>query len=147
VPFAPQRFVPCVQVVPHSLQRPPWQKLFGAHCCTTPHAGQLFWSMMQVSTPAPWHRVAPAVQLVPQVPHAPPLQTCVDAHALPHRPQFIPSVCAFTQAPPQAVRPEGHSHAQFRHDCPVPHAFPHQPQLLESVRSSTHRPLHSVWPV
>jgi hypothetical protein len=52
-PFAPQRLLPCVQVVPHSVQLPPWQKLFGAHCCTGPHAGQLFWSTMQVSTPAP----------------------------------------------------------------------------------------------
>ena len=76
-PFAPHRRVPCVHVVAHWLHAPPWQKLFGAHCCTTPHAGQLFASMMQVSTPAPWQRDWPGVQLVPHVPHAPPLQKLV----------------------------------------------------------------------
>jgi hypothetical protein len=74
-PFAPQRLAPTVQLVAQVLQAPFWQKLFAPHCCAGPHAGQLFWSTMQVSTPAvPWQRVWPVVQLVPQLPQAPPLQ-------------------------------------------------------------------------
>ena len=84
-PFAPQRLLPWVQVVAHWLHTPPRQKLFALHCCVGPQAGQLFASMMQVSTPAvPWQRVWPAVQLVPQVPHAPPLQKFVHTWPLRH---------------------------------------------------------------
>jgi hypothetical protein len=76
-PLAPQRLLPCVQDTGHSAQAPPWQTELGAHCCAGPHAGQLFWSMRQVSTPAPWHRVWPGEHEVPQVPQAPPLQKLV----------------------------------------------------------------------
>ena len=76
-PFAPQRFAPCVQVVVHWLQAPPWQNEFAAHCWAGPQAGHELASMRQVSTPEPWQRVWPVVQLVPQVPHAPPLQKLV----------------------------------------------------------------------
>jgi hypothetical protein len=76
-PVALQRLAPCVQVVAHWLHEPPWQNELGMHCCAGPQAGQLFASMPQVSTPAPWQRAWPAVQLVPQVPQAPPLQKVV----------------------------------------------------------------------
>ena len=86
-PFAPQRLLPCAQVVAHWLHTPPWQKLFALHCWVGPHAGQLFVSLMQVSTPAPWQRVWPAVQLVPHVPHAPPLQKVPQVWPLCHEVQ------------------------------------------------------------
>jgi hypothetical protein len=72
-----QRRVPWVQVVAHGVQVPLTQNVLAAHCCTGPQAGQVFASMMQVSTPPPLQRDCPAVQLVPQVPQAPPLQNVV----------------------------------------------------------------------
>ena len=89
------------------LQTPLWQKLLAAHCCVGPHAGQLFVSTMQVSTPdAPWQRVWPAVQVVPHVPHAPPLQKFVQVWPLCHEVQpaaFATQVC--TVLPAQRAAP------------------------------------------
>jgi hypothetical protein len=123
-PFAPQRLLPWVQLVLHPVQLPPLQYAFGGHCCKGPHAGQLFWSMMHVSTPRPLQRVAPGVQFVPQVPQAPPEQKVLhvcDACQLVQPDASATQVC--TVLPLQRLAPAVHAPLQLA-QLPFWHALP-----------------------
>jgi hypothetical protein len=81
----------------------------------------------------------------------PPVQSCPAAHALPHAPQLVGSMAAFTQAVNpsngQAVVPGGHVmplsmtpasgtmlvQVPLEQNCPNAHVLPHRPQLVGST--------------
>jgi hypothetical protein len=69
--------------------------------------------------------------------HVPPVHVRSVAHALPHDPQFAPSVLVSTQRPPQSISPVPHAHEPLRQIRPPMHALPHDPQLLASLLVST----------
>lgn len=77
---------------------------------------------------------------------APPMHCSPAAQVLPQVPQLFGSVWRFTQAPEQALCPDGHWQLPPTQDAPVAHALPQAPQLFASVCRSTHAPLHTVWP-
>jgi hypothetical protein len=162
MPVALQRLLPCVHVVAHCAQVPPWQNELGAHCCAAPHAGQLFASMRQVSTPAPLQRVWPGVQLVPHVPQAPPLQKLVQVWPACHEVQpwalatqvstvllaqrFAPAVqveLQLVQLPPWQVLPE--AQACVVH-CVQPDSTLHS-QLSTPVAVQRDAPMLQPWHV
>ena len=86
-------------------------------------------------TQLPEQLVKPAWQLSAHMPFA---HTWPDAHAAPHAPQLLASVCVLTQ---NADVPEphalgvaaGHAHCPWMHCCPPAHATPHTPQFCASV--------------
>lgn len=75
--------------------------------------------------------------------HVPLVHVSDVAHALPHVPQLLLSVCVSTHDPEQSV-PVPHWHALLTHVAPLGHALPHVPQLDESLVVSTHIPPHTV---
>jgi hypothetical protein len=66
------------------------------------------------------------------------------AHALPHAPQLLESVCVSAQAigplnePGHCVRPNGQSQLPSMQIEPAVHMRPHAPQLVGSVFVSMH---------
>lgn len=94
--------------------------------------------LAQYGTPeSPVHAVCPAAH---DETHAPATQLLSDPHAMPHPPQFFPSLSASAQkgTPASDVHrscPATHVEAQWPtvHTCWAPHATPHAPQLLPSV--------------
>ena len=89
------------------------------------------------------HWVSPTAQRAAQRPSE---QLCPAAHAVPHTPQFAPSVRGSTQAAPQRTSPSGHAQAPATQRAPPVHAVPQPPQLALSLRGSTHEPPHIVRP-
>jgi hypothetical protein len=59
------------------------------------------------------------------------------AQVLPQAPQFLASVCSFTQALVHRVCPLGQLHAPAAQVWPVPQVLPQAPQFLASVCSLT----------
>jgi len=78
------------------------------------------------STQPPSHAVVPVGH--PVFTHAPAEQTSPVAHALPHAPQFAPSVVVSTQSVPQRVLPGAQPHLPAMQTSTVSHATPQSPQ-------------------
>jgi len=72
-------------------------------------------------------------------PHWPAAHTCVAGHAMPHIPQFEPSVWRSLHVSlPQTTSPGGHPHWPLSQVSVPGHALPHFPQFELSVPRSAH---------
>ena len=92
-------------------------------------APQLFGSD-SVSTHTPPQETRPFRQVQAPITHEVP-----PVHAVPHPPQLLLSLWAFTQELPQGLRPTGQitPHTPAVQSCPLGQTLPQAPQLLPSV--------------
>lgn len=140
----PHRVDPVQHPAPHPGGPPqlPQTGLVALH--VFPHAPQFVADVRLVSQPFAAMRSQssqPAMQLKPHVPPAHDAVACGGAEqADPHTPQWFASVARFTHAPPQFVRPTGHTQSQLppAQTHPGGQTSPHAPQWFMSVRRSTH---------
>ena len=71
-------------------------------------------------------------------PQAPAVHSSPAAHAVPHAPQLLPSVCKSEHVPEQSVVFDGQMHAPPSQTAASGQVTPHSPQLSRSVCRSTH---------
>jgi hypothetical protein len=114
-----------------------------------PHPPQSFTSLPRVAVSQP--SAGLPLQSPQPLAHAPTTHapaehaftvTCGSAHAPAQLPQWLTSVCSFTQLPEQLVSPAPHVvvHVPLEHTVPPGHTLPHEPQLPLFARTLISQP-------